>query len=96
MFLKTRRKLTALNSLVFLLIFIIFTAALYSYLYFRLFNRIDEIMLSQANSIRIVNGQIIPRGRPLFDPRIFILLRAADGRVVNPIHFQPAELESLE
>ncbi|MBP2652718.1 MAG: integral rane sensor signal transduction histidine kinase [Firmicutes bacterium] len=96
MFLNTRRKLTVLNSLVFLLIFIIFMAILYSYLYSRLFNRIDGVMLSQAKSIRLVNGRIVPSGRPLFDPRIFILLRGTDGRILNPIHFQPAELENLE
>ncbi|MBP2649267.1 MAG: integral rane sensor signal transduction histidine kinase [Firmicutes bacterium] len=96
MFLNTRRRLTTLNSLVFLLIFIIFTSTLYSYLHFRLFNRIDAVMLSQANSIRLINGRVEPIGRPLIDPRVFILLGSTEGNIVNPAYGQSPKFLNVE
>ncbi|MBP2645111.1 MAG: sasA 17 [Firmicutes bacterium] len=95
MFLTTRRRLTALNSLVFLLIFIIFTSTLYSYLHFRLFSQIDSVLISQASSVRLVHGHIVPLGRHQFNPRVFILLQGSDGRMVSPDRF-PAEIANVE
>lgn len=96
MFKRTLRKLTALNSLVFLLIFIIFTSIIYGYLSFRLFDKVDDAMRVQAESFRVLNGRAMqPRGRPIFDPRIFVMLRSEDGRIVNLAPFRSEESSSL-
>lgn len=96
MFLNTLRKLTALNSLVFLLIFIAFTSIIYGYVSFRLFDKVDNAMWSQADSFRLLSGRVVPvRGRPLFDPRIFLLLRSTDGRIINPNPFRTAETGNI-
>ncbi len=84
MFTSTLRKLTALISLVFLLIFIIFTSIFYGHISYGLFDKIDEAMRLQASSFQFVNGRVqFPRPRPLFDPRIFLLMRSTDGNIVN-------------
>lgn len=88
MFLSTLRRLTVLNSLVFLLIFVAFNAILYGYISFRLFDKIDETMRTQANSFRITNGRAAPLGRPLFDPRVFLVFRTTDGRIIMPNPFR--------
>lgn len=96
MFKKTLRKLTALNSLVFLLIFLTFTSTIYGYLFFRLFDKVDEAMEFQAKSVRIENGRAsLPRGRPIFDPRIFLIFRSEDGRIVNLTPFRSEESSNL-
>jgi signal transduction histidine kinase len=91
-FLGTLRKLTALNSLVFLLIFLVFTVVLYGYLAYRLFDRVDDAMRAQAGSFRLAGNRFVVIGRPLYDPRIFLLLRSTDGRIVNPIPFRSGEI----
>jgi signal transduction histidine kinase len=95
MFNNTLRRLTALNSLVFLLIFIVFAAIIYGYISFRLFDRIDDAMKYQANSFRLSGGRIQLGGRPLLDPRIFLLLRGADGRVISSSPFRAAEIGNV-
>lgn len=92
MFTSTLRKLTALISLVFLLIFIIFTSVFYGYISYNLFDKIDDAMRLQASSFQFVNGRVqLPRPRPLFDPRIFLLLRSTDGNIVNISPFRTEE-----
>ncbi|WP_312523934.1 ATP-binding protein [Anaerospora sp.] len=92
MFTSTLRKLTALISLVFLLIFIIFTSIFYGYISYGLFDKIDEAMRLQASSFQFVNGRVqFPRPRPLFDPRIFLLMRSTDGNIVNISPFRIEE-----
>jgi len=92
MFTSTLRKLTALISLVFLLIFIIFTSIFYGYISCGLFDKIDEAMRLQASSFQFVNGRVqFPRPRPLFDPRIFLLMRSTDGNIVNISPFRIEE-----
>ena len=92
MFTSTLRKLTALISLVFLLIFIIFTSIFYGYITYNLFDKIDDAMRLQAGSFQFVNGRVqLPRPRPLFDPRIFLLLRSTDGAIVNISPFRIEE-----
>lgn len=96
MFKRTLRRLTALNSLVFLLIFITFTSIIYGYLSFRLFDKVDESMRMQAEAFRVLNGRATqPRGRPIFDPRIFVMLRSDDGRIVNLTPFRTEESSNL-
>ncbi|WP_312423666.1 sensor histidine kinase [Anaerospora hongkongensis] len=92
MFTSTLRKLTALISLVFLLIFIIFTSIFYGYISYNLFDKIDDAMRLQAGSFQFVNGRgQFPRPRPLFDPRIFLLLRSTEGQIVNISPFRIEE-----
>ncbi len=92
MFTSTLRKLTALISLVFLLIFIIFTSIFYGYISYGLFDKSDEAMRLQASSFQFVNGRVqFPRPRPLFDPRIFLLMRSTDGNIVNISPFRIEE-----
>ena len=78
MFSQTLRRLTALNSLVFLLIFAVFSSILYGYLAFRLFDKVDEAMRTQASSFRLTNERSTMQRRMGFDPRIFVLLRGED------------------
>lgn len=80
MFTQTLRRLTMFISLIFLLIFGMFALVLYGYFSHRLFENIDEAMRIQANSFRLVNGKPAVAGKPIFDPRIVLLLRGADGR----------------
>ena len=96
MFRKTLIRLTIVNSLAFLLIFTAFTSTLYGYLYFRLFDKIDETMRSQAEAFRLVDGRVSPIKRPLFDPRIFILVRDKEGRVINPLPFRTEGIETVQ
>lgn len=91
MFLQTLRRLTILNSLVFLFIFIAFTSVLYWYLSYRLFDKVDDAMRAQAGFFRLANGRTSMQGRPPFDPRTFLMLRSEDGRVVSPNPFRQAE-----
>lgn len=94
MFKRTLLRLTGLISLVFLLIFIGFTSILYGYLAFHIFDRVDDAMQKQIYSFRLPLpvGSVIPSGPPPpFDPRIFLLLRSSDGRVVNPNPFRADE-----
>lgn len=96
MFKRTLRKLTALNSLVFLLIFITFTSIIYGYLSFRLFDKVDDAMRFQAEALRVSNGRAMQlRGRPIFDPRIFVMLRSDDGRIMNLAPFRSEESSNL-
>ncbi len=91
MFLQTLRRLTALNSLVFLLIFITFITTLYAFISYRLFDKIDDTMWQQAHAFQMNNGRPVMGRRSPFDPRIFLLLRSTDGRVVSPNPFRAAE-----
>jgi signal transduction histidine kinase len=92
MFQSTLRRLTALNALVFLLIFIAFTAIIYGYISFRLFDKVDDAMRLQASSFRLTSGQIIQnRIRSFFDPRIVLLLRSSDGRILSLSPFRSEE-----
>lgn len=91
MFLQTLRRLTALNSLVFLLIFITFITTLYIFVSYRLYDKIDDAMWQQAQAFQINNGRPSMGRRSPFDPRIFLLLRSTDGRVVSPSPFRAAE-----
>lgn len=95
MFQTTLRKLTALNSLVFLLIFAVCLTLLYGYIAYRLFDRVDDALRAQAGSFRLTAGRFLFIGRPLFDARIFILLRGADGRIVNLTSFRTGEAGDL-
>ena len=89
MFQKTLRKLTMLNSMVFLLIFIVFGGILYGYVARQLFEDIDESMGKKAEAFRIVNGRPRLGGTPfvLFDSRILIFLRDIEGNIINVYPF---------
>jgi len=97
MFNNTLRKLTVLNSVVFLVIFVIFGAIVYGYVAFRLFDKVDDSMRYKAAALKIVNGRPTAqvRNRALFDPRIFILLRGTDGRIISPYTVHTEETEHL-
>lgn len=87
----TLRKLTLTNSLVFLGIFAAFTSLLYGYLSYRLFDTIDETMREYAHYFRLANGAIASVERPVFDPRIFLLLRSTEGDTIDPNPFRTEE-----
>lgn len=82
---KILRKLATLNSIVFLLIFVAFGAIVYGYVAYRLFDEVDDSLRAKAEDFLIVNGQlaIIKPDTVLFDPRIFILLRDANGMLLS-------------
>lgn len=85
MFNRTLRRIAAMNSIVFMLIFVFFGTLIYGYVSFRLFDKVDEAMIHMANNVTIANGRFVPvsRNRALFDPRIFILLKDDQERVIN-------------
>lgn len=98
MFKNTLRRLTILNSLVFLLIFIAFNSVLYQYIAFRLFDKVDYAMQSQADSFRVPRGNMKAPPKPPrpFDPRIFLLLRSTDGRIIHPGPVRIEEIGNIE
>lgn len=97
MFGKILRKLTLLNSAVFLLIFILFGGTLYGYVANQLFDKVDAAMWQKAESFRIVNGRPAPTMGPraFFDPRVFIILRDANGGVINLYPFANEEFNEV-
>ncbi|EGO62734.1 sensor histidine kinase [Acetonema longum] len=96
MFQSTFRRLTVLNSLVFLSVFVIFASAFYGYLAYRLFDQVDDALRARVNSFRLVRGRIASaRVRPFFDPRIFLILRSSDGQAVSLSPFRTEESGDL-
>ncbi|MDU4960241.1 MAG: HAMP domain-containing sensor histidine kinase [Sporomusaceae bacterium] len=96
MFQRTLRRLTLLISLVFLLIFMVFASTIYGYIAVRQFDKIDEALAMRAQSFRLVGERNMPmRGRPIFDPRIFLLLRSEDGRIANLASFRNEDNANL-
>lgn len=93
---RTLTRLTVINSIVFLIIYFLFTSILYAYLSYRIFDRLDEAMRSHAMGFRIVNGIVAPLERPIFDPRIFVLIRSMDGRTLNLLPFRDNELKNID
>jgi two-component system sensor histidine kinase CiaH len=85
MFQKTLRRLTLLNAMVFLVIFITFGGILYGYVARQIFDDIDESMNRKVDAFRIPNSRPRPGGAPpaFFDSRILILLRDVEGNIVN-------------
>ena len=97
MFQRTLRRLSIINSVVFLLIFLTFGAVLYGYVAYRLFDKVDDAMRLKAENFKIINGRASLPGRVrfLFDPRIIILVRDSQGRVTSTFPSEVAELERL-
>jgi two-component system sensor histidine kinase CiaH len=93
---RTLTRLTMINSFVFLIIYFLFTSILYGYLSYRIFDRLDEAMRLHAMGFKIVNGIVIPLERPIFDPRIFVIIRSIDGRTLNLIPFRDNELRDID
>lgn len=90
MFPKTLRKLTILNSLVFFFILVWFGGSLYGFVAYQLFDEVDDAMGDRLAAFRIAGGRpgLAPGGAALFDPRVYLLVRDAGGRVVN---FHPVD-----
>lgn len=97
MFNRTLRQLAAMNSVVFLLIFVIFGAVIYGYVSYRLLDKVDEAMRYKSHNVRIVNGKLAPpgRNRALFDPRIVILIQDTQGRLVKLFRNDDVEVEHM-
>jgi len=89
MFKKILRRLTLLNSLVFLLIFIVFGVLLYGYVAHQLFDDIDQAMEHKVAAFRISSTRP-GNGFPLafFEPRILMLLRDTEQNLTNLYPFQ--------
>jgi two-component system, OmpR family, sensor histidine kinase CiaH len=84
-FRKTLIKLTVINSLVFLCIFMMFGATLYLYVGHKLFDKIDDSMSRVARGFRMVDGRLaiyVQKSRA-FDPRIIVFLRDREGNIIN-------------
>ena len=94
MFKKTRRRLTLLNSVVFLVIFIAFGVLLYGYVARQLFDDIDQDMVHKVNTFHISMARPGSGMAPMFffEPRILILLRDTEGNVIN---LYPFQIESI-
>lgn len=98
MFTRTLRKLTVLNSVVVILIFLAFGTTLYSYVRSQLFNNIDNAMRDRISSFRVVNGrpEINMRRTIFFDPRVIVLLRDDNGQVLSLTPFSSDEVENIK
>ena len=94
MFKKTLLRLTILNSIVFLVLFIAFGILLYGYVARQLFDDIDQAMKHKGKGFHISNGRpgsgIIPP--VFFEPRILVLLRDREGHIIN---FYPFPIEGI-
>jgi len=94
MFKKTLRRLTILNSIVFLVLFLTFGILLYGYVAHQLFDDIDQAMEHKGKGFHISNGRpgsgIIPP--VFFEPRILVLLRDTEGKIIN---FYPFPIEGI-
>jgi two-component system sensor histidine kinase CiaH len=97
MFNRTLRRIAAMNAIVFMLIFVFFGTVIYGYVSFRLFDKVDEAMFLKANNFSLVNGRIVPisRNRALFDPRIFILIRDKQDRLINLFPREEVDVDDL-
>ncbi|MGL5514428.1 MAG: histidine kinase dimerization/phospho-acceptor domain-containing protein, partial [Sporomusa sp.] len=97
MFKRTLWNLSLLNSVVFILIFLVFGATLYSYVRFQLFNNIDNAMRERVNSFRISNGRLdFNRRTMFFDPRVILLLRDDRGQVISLTPFSSEEIGDIK
>lgn len=85
MFRKILFRLTATNSIVVVILFLLFSATIYAYVAYRLFDQVDDNMRSKVSLFQIRNGRpaLTTSNLALFDPRIIILLRSQDGSIIN-------------
>ncbi len=85
MFRKTLRNLTILNSLVFFLILVWLGGSLYGFIAYQLFDEVDDAMTDRLEAFRIAGGRpkMVFSHPVAFDPRIFLFVRDAGGRVAN-------------
>ncbi|HWQ62656.1 MAG TPA: ATP-binding protein [Negativicutes bacterium] len=90
MFQKTLRKLTILNSLVFFLILVWFGGSLYGFVAYQLFDEVDDAMGDRLAAFRIAGGRpgLTFSSAAVFDPRVYLFVRDAAGRVLN---FHPVD-----
>lgn len=96
MFQRTLRKLTSLNSVVFLVLFVIFGGIIMGITSYRLFDRVDDSMKLVGSAFRIAGGRVTwqPRlARTAFDPRSIFIIRSADGQLVQ---LYPGQAEASE
>lgn len=94
MFQRTLKKLTVLNSGVFLLIFILFGYLVYGYVAHQLFSDVDDALRYKVEAAHLVNGQLrLITDQPwLLDPQIFLFFRDSNG---NSIPYHPSSLADL-
>ncbi len=85
MFQKTLRRLTLVNSMVFLIIFLVFGGILYGYVATQILKDIDESMERKVKVFHIPNSRPRLGGAPpiFFESRILILLRDIEGNIVD-------------
>jgi signal transduction histidine kinase len=96
MFQQTLRKLTILNSVVFLILFVIFGGIVLGYTSYGLFDRVDEAMKQRVAAFKIAGGRVTfqPR-RFVYDPRTIVLLRNTEGRIVSPFSLQGQDFSDV-
>lgn len=97
MFKKTLRRLTLLNSIVFLLIFIAFGMMLYGYVARQLFDDVDDSMEHKVQAFHIRTSRPGTGSVPavFFEPRILILLRDTEGTIINNYPFSIEGIEEI-
>lgn len=96
MFQRTLRNLTSLNSVVFLVLFIIFGGIIMVITSYRLFDRVDDSMTQIGTAFRVSGGRVAwqPRiARTAFDPRNIFIVRNAEGQLVR---LYPSQAELAE
>jgi two-component system sensor histidine kinase CiaH len=87
MFHKTLMRLTILNTLIFFLILSLFGSALFLYVKFQLYAKIDDSLLQQAKSVQLrQNGfgdKVYYQFPESIDPRVFFITRDVKGTVTS-------------
>jgi signal transduction histidine kinase len=87
MFYKTRMRLTILNTLIFFLILSLFGAALFLYVKFQLYAKIDDSLLQQAKNVQLrqngIGDKVYYQSPDSVDPRVFFITRDVKGTVTS-------------
>jgi two-component system sensor histidine kinase CiaH len=97
MFKNILRRLTILNSIVFLLIFITFGGTLYGYVARQLFDDVDRSIQSRVDAFRIINGRpgSASMSPNFFENRVLVLLRDTDGNIINLYPFPVEDITGI-
>lgn len=88
MFSKTLKKLTIVNSVVFLAVFLTFGGFLYGFVARQLFNDVDDVMQQKVQNYPKLESSDL-------DPHIYIFLRLVSGEIIQADSLNLKGMESI-